>query len=50
MRIIETKTLENIFKQLATDKDRDVKMVVQGKSHKKLTNERRRTFGSCDHD
>lgn len=25
----ETKTLENIFKQLATDKDRDVKMVVQ---------------------
>jgi hypothetical protein len=25
----ETKPLENIFKQLATDKDRDVKMVVQ---------------------
>lgn len=32
--ISETVILENIFKQLATDKDRDVKMVVQGKTIK----------------
>ena len=44
--LLETKTLENIFRQLATDRDRDVKMVVQGKTHKNLTNERLRTYGN----